>query len=177
LFIAACGVGSYKSLLGSFECRRCPLHSSALDAGAIVCACDAGFYRALDTVDVDDRDTVDSQCTRMFILSISFNSNIVKGIPGRPQNIETTQVSPTSVTIQWQRPSSDGGRSIMWYRIECAECVRDNVQFTPANVHKLFNITSVIIDKLKPNTQYSVCSLTHTVNRSIVYIIVGVCVQ
>ncbi len=75
--------------------------------------------------------------------------------PGPPQNVITTEVAPTSVTMDWTKPERDGGRPIEGYRVGTYE----SQEFTTG--------TSWQFTDLKPERDYTfVVSAENSVGES-----------
>ncbi|KAG5284058.1 hypothetical protein AALO_G00022530 [Alosa alosa] len=96
----ACPAGHYKSSMGPGVCVPCPQSSNAAEAGAALCSCRPGYYRA-------PTDTANVACTRP---------------PSAPRNI-IPEINDTSVTLEWSDPLDDGGRTDLTYAVECALCL------------------------------------------------------
>lgn len=126
-----CEIGTYKENPGFGQCQLCPAHSSAQNKAARECICDAGFYRA-------SNDAKSSPCTTP---------------PSRPENPKIVSFDESSVSINWNQPSNLGGRSNLWYRVECRDCPR-NATFYPSQTR--FTSPNVSISRLEPDTTYTV---------------------
>ncbi|CAH8473451.1 unnamed protein product [Heterobilharzia americana] len=123
-----CGLNYFKSTFGPFSCQRCPVNShnpfhtlssrniqgyNLLKYGSRItmynssnirevdnCICDAGYHRH----PVLDRP--DSPCTK---------------IPSAPRNVTVNLSDPARVQLFWTEPLETGGRSKVWYIINCLE--------------------------------------------------------
>ena len=67
--------------------------------------------------------------------------------------MSVTKVTTTSVTLTWQVPREDGGRSDTVYRIHCQNC-GDGVRFNPNTA--TFLQTFITMENLVPGTAYRV---------------------
>uniref|UniRef100_A0A3Q0QSB4 receptor protein-tyrosine kinase n=1 Tax=Amphilophus citrinellus TaxID=61819 RepID=A0A3Q0QSB4_AMPCI len=113
----ACPVGQFKSGTEG-QCRGCPGFSQATIRGASVCACRPGYLRA-------ESDTPDTPCTRT---------------PSAPRSINPT-VNFTTLTLDWNEPLDNGGRTDLSYAVRCSLCgspketclpCGDSVSYRPA---------------------------------------------
>ncbi|XP_078488521.1 ephrin type-A receptor 4 isoform X2 [Ciona intestinalis] len=96
----ACARNRYKSVVKNVACRRCPAYSSSSNRGATVCDCMNGYFRAHE-------DTADQPCTKP---------------PTKVVNLYAAVNQSTSVTLTWERPLNEGGRTDLTYSIECNQC-------------------------------------------------------
>ncbi|CAH8455688.1 unnamed protein product [Schistosoma turkestanicum] len=123
-----CGLHYFKPTFGPFTCQRCPLNSHnpfhALTSRSVQrfnllnyrpktsnynesnlneidsCVCDAGYYRH------PILDKSDSSCTK---------------VPSAPRNVTVNLSDPARVQLSWNEPLDTGGRSHIWYIINCLE--------------------------------------------------------
>ncbi|KAG7174793.1 Ephrin type-A receptor 4-like [Homarus americanus] len=127
-----CQPGKFKDSVGADKCRACPEHSAAPHAGASECRCDTGYYRA-------PKDRRGMPCTRP---------------PGKPKNITVHFSDQSTVTLVWEPPIHDGGRTDTLYRVICDAC-GSHVSYNPPQVaDESFNATQVTISGLNPVTTY-----------------------
>uniref|UniRef100_UPI0037E7A17E ephrin type-B receptor 4a-like n=1 Tax=Semicossyphus pulcher TaxID=241346 RepID=UPI0037E7A17E len=114
---AACPVGQFKSGAEG-QCTGCPEFSHATNRGASVCACRSGYLRA-------ETDAADSPCTRP---------------PSAPRSI-VTQINDTTLSLEWNEPLDNGGRTDLSYAVRCTVCrspkgpclpCGDSVSYRPA---------------------------------------------
>ncbi|XP_053702921.1 ephrin type-B receptor 4a [Synchiropus splendidus] len=94
----ACPVSQFKSSTDG-QCTSCPRFSLATARGAAVCACQPGFFRA-------ESDSPDSPCTRP---------------PSSPRGI-ITDINDTTLSLEWNEPLDNGGRSDLSYTVKCLVC-------------------------------------------------------
>ncbi|KRY70671.1 Ephrin type-A receptor 4-A, partial [Trichinella pseudospiralis] len=131
---SACKMGQFKDVKGSAACRPCPLHSRTVSNGSVFCQCEPGYYRA-------QVDALSDPCTQP---------------PSKPQNARVEFVDQNSVVIAWNRPVSNGGRSELWYRVDCRDCpagIRYGSELLASN---RIHVTNVTISGLEPSTLYTV---------------------
>uniref|UniRef100_A0A1I7YTZ1 receptor protein-tyrosine kinase n=1 Tax=Steinernema glaseri TaxID=37863 RepID=A0A1I7YTZ1_9BILA len=126
----ACPAGTYKARNGADICSLCPAHSASL-SGSSNCTCDAGYFRA-------DEDLESRPCSQP---------------PSKPSQLRVTRVLPTEVTVEWNEPSSIGGRSDTWYRYQCSNCA-SNVRAVPSSA--TFKERRLTLSNLEPGTTYSI---------------------
>ncbi|CAJ0608521.1 unnamed protein product [Cylicocyclus nassatus] len=126
-----CPAGSYKNERGNASCQRCPMNSEALATGSVHCACRPGFYRA-------DNESADRICTQG---------------PNHPSHLHVRDVDQSSAVLEWDEPSSLGGRKEVWYEWECSRGDCAGITATPAD-RKLMSRT-LRLSGLKPDTEYS----------------------
>jgi len=125
----ACEVGSYKPYPGEDMCDICPPYSKSLFPGSVECRCSNGYYRSIS-------DPKNVSCSRP---------------PSAPRNLTLTKVDTNSVTLSWQVPRDEGGRSDTVYRIYCKNCGTD-VRFNPST--DTFQQTFITMENLNPGTSY-----------------------
>ena len=128
----ACDIGSYKPNPGEAQCDICPPYSKALFPGSVECKCNNGYYRS-------SSDFRNVSCSRP---------------PSAPRNLTLTKVDTRSVTLSWQAPRDDGGRSDTVYRILCRNCGNE-VRFNPRS-SSTFQQTFITMENLSPGTAYRV---------------------
>ncbi|XP_008274456.1 ephrin type-B receptor 4a isoform X2 [Stegastes partitus] len=113
----ACPVGQFKSGTEG-QCTGCPGFSHATIRGASLCACRSGYLRA-------ESDSPDSACTRT---------------PSAPRSI-VPQINDTTLSLEWNEPLDNGGRTDLSYSIRCSLCrspkglcipCGDSVSYRPA---------------------------------------------
>uniref|UniRef100_A0AAQ6A393 receptor protein-tyrosine kinase n=1 Tax=Amphiprion ocellaris TaxID=80972 RepID=A0AAQ6A393_AMPOC len=113
----ACPVGQFKSSTEG-QCTGCPGFSHATIRGASVCACRSGYLRA-------EADSPDTACTRT---------------PSAPRSI-IPQINDTTLSLEWNEPLDNGGRTDLSYSIRCSLCrspkgscipCGDSVSYRPA---------------------------------------------
>ncbi|KAK5887555.1 hypothetical protein CesoFtcFv8_016150 [Champsocephalus esox] len=94
----ACPPAQFKSSAEG-QCKGCPGFSQATIAGASVCACLSGYLRA-------ESDTPDTVCTRP---------------PSAPRTVRS-QINDTTLSLKWNEPLDNGGRTDLSYAIRCSFC-------------------------------------------------------
>ncbi|XP_073335350.1 ephrin type-B receptor 4a-like [Pagrus major] len=94
----ACPVGQFKSSTEG-QCTGCPGFSHATIRGASVCACRSGYLRA-------ESDSPDIPCTRP---------------PSAPRSI-VTEINDTTLSLEWNEPLDNGGRTDLTYSVRCSVC-------------------------------------------------------
>lgn len=113
----ACPVGQFRSGTEGM-CTGCPGFSHATTRGSSVCACRSGYLRA-------ETDAPDSPCTRP---------------PSSPRSI-VTQINDTTLSLEWNEPLDNGGRTDLSYSVRCSVCrspkgpclpCGDSVSYRPA---------------------------------------------
>ncbi|XP_041656783.1 ephrin type-B receptor 4a [Cheilinus undulatus] len=134
----ACPVGQFRS--GTEEqCTGCPGFSHATTRGSSVCACRPGYLRA-------ETDAPDTPCTRP---------------PSAPRSI-VTQINDTTLSLEWNRPLDNGGRTDLTYAVRCSVCrspkgpclpCGDSVSYRPAQ-HGLLG-RRLEVWGLLPHTTYA----------------------
>ncbi|XP_069806232.1 ephrin type-B receptor 4 isoform X2 [Dendropsophus ebraccatus] len=112
----ACPPGYFKPDAGDLPCQLCPQNSLSTAAGATMCNCKAGYYRAPD-------DLVTNPCTKP---------------PSSPRSI-VSSVNGSTVDLDWSEPLDSGGRDDVYYKVQCLECALGggwvpctHLSFTPA---------------------------------------------
>ncbi|CAJ1064053.1 ephrin type-B receptor 4a [Xyrichtys novacula] len=113
----ACPVGQFK--LGTEgQCTGCPSFSQATTRGSSVCTCRSGYLRA-------ETDALDYPCTRP---------------PSAPRSI-VTQINDTTLSLEWNEPLDNGGRTDLSFSVRCSVCrspkgpclpCGDSVSYRPA---------------------------------------------
>ncbi|XP_044741715.1 ephrin type-B receptor 1-B isoform X2 [Chrysoperla carnea] len=124
-----CAHGKYKSDTGDGFCEPCPPHSKADDYGLSECRCNPGYYRA-------PTDLKKMACTQP---------------PSAPQNLSVNFIDQSTVILSWNPPQNLGGRTDIFYRIQCDAC-GSTVQYIPST--ETFNDTRVTISGLSAVTTY-----------------------
>lgn len=113
----ACPVGQFRSGTEGM-CTGCPGFSHATTRGSSVCACRSGYLRA-------ETDAPDTPCTRP---------------PSSPRSI-VTQINDTTLSLEWNEPLDNGGRTDLSYSVRCSVCrspkgpclpCGDSVSYRPA---------------------------------------------
>ncbi|XP_044078943.1 ephrin type-B receptor 4a [Siniperca chuatsi] len=94
----ACPVGQFKPGTEG-QCTGCPGFSYTTIRGASVCACRSGYLRA-------ESDAPDTPCTRP---------------PSAPRSI-VTQINDTTLSLEWNEPLDNGGRTDLSYAVRCSVC-------------------------------------------------------
>ncbi|XP_044130016.1 ephrin type-B receptor 4 isoform X1 [Bufo gargarizans] len=94
----ACSPGYFKPKVGESLCQMCPQNSLSTTAGATMCNCKAGYYRA-------PGDPVTAPCTKP---------------PSTPRSI-VSSVNGSMVDLDWSEPLDSGGRSDLYYEVLCSE--------------------------------------------------------
>uniref|UniRef100_A0A8C5DGI8 receptor protein-tyrosine kinase n=1 Tax=Gouania willdenowi TaxID=441366 RepID=A0A8C5DGI8_GOUWI len=95
---AACPVGHFKASTEG-KCTSCPRFSQATIRGASLCACHAGYLRS-------EADPPDSPCTKP---------------PSAPRSI-VPQINDTTLSLEWNEPLDNGGRTDLSYAVGCSVC-------------------------------------------------------
>ncbi|XP_048585722.1 ephrin type-A receptor 4 [Nematostella vectensis] len=96
----ACQVGTYKAIAGDLGCTGCPNNSVAIETGSTNCTCVSGFYRK-------SGESINKTCT---------------GPPSAPTSLDTNFLNDSVVTLSWSHPNNTGGRSDVFYLVECFTC-------------------------------------------------------
>lgn len=96
---AVCPPGTFKPITGETMCQPCPAHSQSATAGATTCNCKPGYFRS-------PGDPVNAPCTTP---------------PSAPRSI-VPHVNGSSVDLDWSEPLDAGGRSDLYYEVQCSEC-------------------------------------------------------
>ncbi|CAN9501436.1 unnamed protein product [Ophioblennius macclurei] len=113
----ACPVGHFK-WGAEGQCTSCPRFSQATVRGASECTCHSGYLRG-------ESDTMDVPCTKT---------------PSAPRSI-IPQINDTTLSLEWNEPLDNGGRTDLSYAIRCAVCrspkgtcipCGDSVSYRPA---------------------------------------------
>ncbi|KAA8587017.1 hypothetical protein FQN60_000853 [Etheostoma spectabile] len=133
-----CPVGQFKST-SEGQCTGCPGFSHAAMGGASVCACRSGYLRA-------ESEPPNMPCTRP---------------PSAPRSI-VTQINDTTLSLEWNEPLDNGGRTDLSYSVTCSVCrspkgpclpCGDSVSYRPAQ-HGLLG-RRVEVWGLLPHTTYT----------------------
>ncbi|XP_075062264.1 ephrin type-B receptor 4 [Mixophyes fleayi] len=95
----ACPPGFFKPSVGEMPCQLCPQNSLSGSPGATACNCRVGFYRV-------PGDPVTAPCT---------------ATPSAPRSI-VANVNGSMVDLEWSEPLDSGGRSDLYYEVQCTEC-------------------------------------------------------
>ncbi|XP_060910735.1 ephrin type-B receptor 4a-like isoform X2 [Labrus mixtus] len=134
----ACPIGQFKPGAEG-QCTGCPGFSHATTRGSSVCACRSGYLRS-------ETDALDAPCTRP---------------PSAPRSI-VTQINDTTLSLEWNEPLDNGGRSDLTYAVRCSVCrspkgpclpCGDSVSYRPAQQGLLSRRLEVW--GLLPHTTYS----------------------
>ncbi|XP_065819345.1 ephrin type-B receptor 4a [Labrus bergylta] len=134
----ACPIGQFKPGAEG-QCTGCPGFSHATTRGSSVCACRSGYLRS-------ETDAPDAPCTRP---------------PSAPRSI-VTQINDTTLSLEWNEPLDNGGRSDLTYAVRCSVCrspkgpclpCGDSVSYRPAQQGLLSRRLEVW--GLLPHTTYS----------------------
>jgi len=64
------------------------------------------------------------------------------GPPSDVRNLTVDGVDETTVSLSWRRPTDSGGRSDVWYSVDCDACNDKFVLYRPRQTH--FNDTSYV---------------------------------
>ncbi|KAM3868606.1 ephrin type-B receptor 4a [Diretmus argenteus] len=135
---SACPSGQFKSSTEG-QCTGCPRFSHTPTTGASVCECHSGYWRAVS-------DMPDTPCTKP---------------PSAPRSI-VTQINDTTLTLEWNEPLYNGGRTDLGYAVRCSLCgsprgpclpCGDSVSYRPAQ-HGLHG-RRVEVWGLLPHTTYT----------------------
>ncbi|XP_072255325.1 ephrin type-B receptor 4 isoform X2 [Pyxicephalus adspersus] len=94
-----CPPGTFKPNTGEALCQPCPANSQSTTSGATVCNCKLGYFRA-------PSDPVTASCTKP---------------PSAPRSI-VPHVNGSMVDLEWSEPLDAGGRSDLYYEVQCSEC-------------------------------------------------------
>uniref|UniRef100_A0A8C9ZZQ9 receptor protein-tyrosine kinase n=1 Tax=Sander lucioperca TaxID=283035 RepID=A0A8C9ZZQ9_SANLU len=133
-----CPVGQFKST-SEGQCTGCPGFSHAAMGGASLCACRSGYLRA-------ESESPNMPCTRP---------------PSAPRSI-VTQINDTTLSLEWNEPLDNGGRTDLSYSVTCSVCrspkgpclsCGDSVSYRPAQ-HGLLG-RRVEVWGLLPHTTYT----------------------
>uniref|UniRef100_A0A665V702 receptor protein-tyrosine kinase n=1 Tax=Echeneis naucrates TaxID=173247 RepID=A0A665V702_ECHNA len=134
----ACPVGKFKPGTEG-QCTGCPGFSQATIKGESVCTCRSGYLRA-------ESDTPDTPCTKP---------------PSAPRSL-TTKINDTTLSLEWNEPLDNGGRTDLGYAVRCSVCrspkgpclpCGDSVSYRPAQ-HGLLG-RRVEVWGLLPHTTYT----------------------
>ncbi|XP_078355358.1 ephrin type-A receptor 4-like, partial [Oculina patagonica] len=139
--LTVCSLGYFKDKLGNFKCSKCPQNSIS-ETDRKSCKCNRGFFRA-------PSERISDNCT---------------GFPSEPKHLRKLAINQTTVSLSWKRPRRLGGRTDLFYEIECKivcqedqlSCSQDcgsqvlflprqeNLSQTKATVTNLFSGTAYI---------------------------------
>lgn len=77
-----------------------------------------------------------------------------------PENVTAEALSPTSISVQWQPPTSDRSNGlIIYYKIMCTEI---GMSDSDAEPYRVENVTSHVLENLKRWTEYKIWVLAGT---------------
>ncbi|VDM71566.1 unnamed protein product [Strongylus vulgaris] len=107
------------------------MNSEATATASVHCTCRPGFYRA-------ENESADRICTQG---------------PNHPSHLHVKDIDQSSAVLEWDEPSSLGGRREVWYEWECSRGDCSEIIATPAD-KKLMSRT-LRLSGLKPDTEYS----------------------
>ncbi|XP_075882599.1 ephrin type-A receptor 2 isoform X2 [Nelusetta ayraudi] len=112
-----CQPGFFKDAALDNKCKPCPANTQRQAAGALLCPCMDGFYRAAS-------DAPSGPCS---------------GLPSAPRDLVATS-SGGKLLLTWSPPEETGGRSDITYSVECQHCegalclpCGDKVRYEPAS--------------------------------------------
>ncbi|XP_034034412.1 ephrin type-B receptor 4a isoform X2 [Thalassophryne amazonica] len=103
----ACPVDHFKSSTEG-QCLGCPGSSHAPNRGASECTCLSDYLRA-------ESDAPDTPCTKP---------------PSAPRSI-VTQINDTTLSLEWNQPLYNGGRTDLSYAVRCSVCSSPSGPCTP----------------------------------------------
>lgn len=127
----ACSADTYKSTYSNVDsCLSCPLNSAS-DQGSSCCICKRGFYRTADELP-------SVPCTAS---------------PSKPLNVQLVEEDSYSLSITFDAPLDNGGRSDLSYSIEYQESSMSFRGYISAGIIELRTFT---LDGLKPVTEYTI---------------------
>ncbi|XP_012681497.2 ephrin type-A receptor 2 [Clupea harengus] len=135
-----CQPGFFKADVSSEACQQCPANTQPSEAGALICPCQDGYYRA-------PTDLPSAGCS---------------GLPSEPVDLAVTTVPSTvgKVTMSWSPPEDAGGRSDLTYHVTCERCddsgcvpCEDRVRYEPGSTD--LTDTSVLVSQLEPSVNYT----------------------
>ena len=63
--------------------------------------------------------------------------------PSSVRNLTIDSVDETTVRLSWRRPVDSGGRSDVWFRVDCDACNEKFVLYRPRQAH--LNDTSYVV--------------------------------
>ncbi|KAH0628534.1 hypothetical protein JD844_009854, partial [Phrynosoma platyrhinos] len=139
----ACQLGFYRHSLASQRCLKCPPNSSSSFQAATECPCLKGFFRT----PTEDQTVA---CTRP---------------PSAPHNV-TFSLAGSQVSLLWQPPIDQGGRSDLSYNVSCQRCnflvcepCKSDVVFSPSALG--LTRPNVVVDGLEAYTNYSFTVRAH----------------
>ncbi|XP_062827812.1 ephrin type-A receptor 1 [Anolis carolinensis] len=132
-----CQPGFYRHSLETEKCLKCPPNSFSSSPAATACPCHKGFFRT----PTEDQTIA---CTRP---------------PSAPHNVTSSLVG-SQVSLTWQPPIDQGGRSDLSYNVSCKRChflvcepCGSDVVFSPRALG--LTRTNVVVDGLESYTNYS----------------------
>ncbi|XP_042307252.1 ephrin type-A receptor 1-like [Sceloporus undulatus] len=139
----SCQMGFYRHSLSTERCLKCPPNSSSSFRAAAKCPCLNGFFRT----PTEDQTVA---CTRP---------------PSAPHNVTFSLVG-SQVSLSWQPPIDQGGRSDLSYNVSCQRCnflvcepCESDVVFSPSALG--LTRPNVVVDGLESYTNYSFTVLAH----------------
>ena len=86
---------------------------------------------------------------------------VLAAVPSPPQNV-ISSVNETSLSLEWEEPADDGGRSDVIFNVVCKKCLRerspctrcdDNVDVAPRRLG--LTDRKVVVRNLQAHTRYS----------------------
>lgn len=98
-------------MIGNGPCKKCPEFSESPKdrEDKSYCDCIFGYYRHVD-------EDENKPCTRP---------------PSKPRNLEMIKIDARKIKLSWLPPEDNGGRSDIFYKIDCHNC-NDYVLYDPA---------------------------------------------
>ncbi|XP_053704767.1 ephrin type-A receptor 2 isoform X2 [Synchiropus splendidus] len=142
-----CTAGFFKAEASGEKCEPCPANTQRLEAGAVVCPCMDGFYRA-------PTDPPTGPCS---------------GLPSAPRDLAatTTQLSAGKLLLTWNPPEDTGGRADITYSVECQRCdgsacqpCGEKIHYDPANAG--LTDTKVSVSDLDAHFNYTFTVAAHS---------------
>uniref|UniRef100_A0A3Q0R2E3 receptor protein-tyrosine kinase n=1 Tax=Amphilophus citrinellus TaxID=61819 RepID=A0A3Q0R2E3_AMPCI len=141
-----CQPGFFKAEASSDGCKPCPANTKMMEAGALLCPCMDGFYRALT-------DPPTGACS---------------GPPSAPQDlVAIPQLSVGKLLLSWSPPEDTGGRTDITYNVECQRCegtvcqpCGERVRYEPGSV-KLTE-AQVSVSELEAHLNYTFTVESHS---------------
>ncbi|EPB65177.1 fibronectin type III domain protein, partial [Ancylostoma ceylanicum] len=98
------------------------------------------------------QDSIELRMNRL-IECVLMNKILIPEGPNHPSHLHAKDVDQSSAVLEWEEPSSLGGRREVWYEWECSRGDCSTVTATPAD-KKLMSRT-LRLSGLKPDTEYS----------------------
>ncbi|KER23871.1 LOW QUALITY PROTEIN: hypothetical protein T265_14538 [Opisthorchis viverrini] len=126
-----CAQGTYKVAIGNSNCLLCPMNSISSGPGQVTCDCLPGYFR-------------------MGIGTLETEAGSCYGPPSAPEQLQTTKINGTSVTLRWQKPLQNGGLNDTYYNVMCQECDVSSLLYKPGSGRSL-RVSVNIIFSLNPN--------------------------